>query len=109
MGDTISRMFFTLYPSQKKQAFTEEGVWLRKMCLLATIVHASLSIIGLTLVGFQCMFLNLIECLWVYSCYLTLREREIWAYMVILLIQITLNILDLFGITDGENTRESSF
>ena len=108
MGATIGRVFFSLYPSQKFQAFTEEGHWLRKVCLIATICHLSMTILGLALVGFQCMILNLLECLWMYSCYLTLREREVWVYMIILLILLTMNVLDLLGITDGEESVESS-
>ena len=109
MGATVSRAFFVLYPSQKKQAFTEEGHWLRKMCLVATFCHAGLTILGLALVGFQCMLLNLLECIWIYSCYLTLSEREVWVYMLLLFVTTLLNILDLLGITDSEDGKESSF
>ena len=101
MGATVSRVFFTLYPSQSKQAFTAEGDWLRKMCLFATVAHAGLTVTGLAFVGFQCMALNALQCCFSYSCYLTLREREIWIYMFILLCQVLLNLLDILGVTDN--------
>ena len=101
MGATASRIFFQLYPSQKRQAYTEEGHWLRKMSLFAAIVHAGLTIMGLAMVGFMCMMFNALQLMIVYSVYLTLREREVWIYMFLLLIQTVLNILDVLGITDN--------
>ena len=55
------------------------------------------------------MLLNLLECIWIYSCYLTLSEREVWVYMLLLFVTTLLNILDLLGITDSETGKESSF
>jgi len=72
------------------------------MCLFATLAHGGLTVLGLALVGFICMIMNLVQCCFTYSCYLTLREREIWIYMFLLLAQVLLNTLDILGITDGE-------
>mmetsp|Transcript_8938 Transcript_8938/g.10980 ORF Transcript_8938/g.10980 Transcript_8938/m.10980 type:complete len:123 (+) Transcript_8938:114-482(+) len=81
------------------------------MCLFATLAHGGLTVLGLALVGFICMIMNLVQCCFTYSCYLTLREREIWIYMFLLLAQVLLNTLDILGITDGEgknHLQESS-
>ena len=56
---------------------------------------------GLAMVGFMCMMFNALQLMIVYSVYLTLREREVWIYMLLLLVQTVLNILDVLGITDN--------
>ena len=93
-------MFFTLWPSQKKQAFTPEGEWLRKVYLIATICHILLSSFDLAFVGFWNMFLNLVQSVLIYSGYLTLRTREIWIYFFVLLGQVTYTLLDVLGVGD---------
>ena len=80
----MSRVFFALYPSSKKEAHTEEGHWLRRMCAVATFVHFGLTVLGLAMIGFGTMIMNFLLSCWAYSCFLTLREREVWLYMIVL-------------------------
>lgn len=54
------------------------------------------------------MFINLCQTMWAYSCYLTLREREIWVYVIILLIQVIYCTICLLGLNHDATTKESS-
>ena len=108
MCDTFGRIFFALWPSKKKTAYTEEGLWLRKMCMIACVCHFGLSLTGLAIIGFMTMLINFLQTCWAYSCYLTLREREIWTYCVILFFQVLLQTLDLLGVGDDPAHPESS-
>mgnify|MGYP001347143762 CR=1 FL=1 len=51
----------------------------------------------LAIVGFVPMLLNIGNAAWAYSCYLTLRERELGVYFVILIGQVVYDIYDLFS------------
>ena len=75
---------------------------MRKICCIATIVHISLSAFDLAFVGFQNMILNLLQGTLIYSSYLTLRNREIWIYFIVLLGQVVYTLLDVLGIGDGD-------
>ena len=108
MGGACERTFFSLYPTIKKEAETEEGVWLRKTLFAASIVHSVLTMGCLAIVGFMPMLFNMLQACWSYSCYLTLREREVWVYMVILFLQLFYLVLHLLGFGDGIGT-DSTF
>ena len=108
MGNSCERAFFTLYPSNRKKPLTEEGVYLRKIMALATFVHFGLSILALAAIGFWPMLINLIQSSSAYSCYLTLRERQVWVYMIFLVIQVWYQIMDLCSVGDDPNKRPDS-
>ena len=54
------------------------------------------------------MFLNLLQLCSAYSCYLTLRERQVWFYMIMLLVQVIYAILTLVGIDKDDEKKLSS-
>ena len=72
-----------MYPAMKKDTYTKEGATLRKMAICFMILDASFMMVGLAVVGFQVMMMNLWICLWAYSMYLTLREWVIITYIVL--------------------------
>ena len=84
MGNFFARAFYKLWPHQQKQTETQEGDHLRCVLGFATIMHIFLFVGCLTLVGFGPMIYNLLQFAWAYSCYLTLREREIVVYFIML-------------------------
>ena len=61
-----------------------------------------MALTSLAIIGFWPMFFNLLESLWAYSCYLTLREREVWVYLALLLIQILVMIFHSLGLSDNK-------
>ena len=105
---TLNRLFFALWPTKRKEAETEEGHWLRRMVFIAMILHCGLAIVNLAMVGFWGMFFNLVQAAWSYSCYLTLREREIWVYMVILGIQTIYQLFAILGIGEKNVMGDSA-
>ena len=107
MCGTLERLFFSLYPSSRKVAETAEGDWLRRMLFVAMIIHAGLAAWALALIGFVPMILNLLQLAWSYSCYLTLREREVLVYMILLLGQFIYNMCCLLGTHDGDEDLTS--
>ena len=110
MGNCGSSIFFKLYPSIKKSdKGIEEAAWLRKMCIVATFVHFSLSIMSLALVGFTPMIFNFLQTCWIYSCYLTLREREVMFYLFILLVQSAYCICRILGVGDDPSSESGAF
>ena len=62
-----------------------------------TLVHGLLFVFSLTFVGFLPMFYNLILTSWCYSCYLTLREREIIVYFLMIVVFFTLQLVTFFA------------
>ena len=106
MGGTCERTFFSLYPTILKQPETEQGVWLRKTLLITCVVHFCLTLASLAIIGFWPMTLNLLQTCWSYSCYLTLREREVWFYLILLFIQAFYLVLHLLGF--GDDTGDDS-
>ena len=84
MGNFFARTFFCLWPNTQKKYFTDEGKRMRYMMLADTIMHWVLFVFSLCLVGFWPMLYNLGLAAWAYSCYLTLREREIVVYFFFL-------------------------
>ena len=103
MGNTCGRCIFWLYPSTKKTAFTEEGLWLRKMLALGVFIHSGLALTCLAIVGFTPMMINLLQAAVTYSCYLTLREREVWVYVFLLFCQVISCVLTLCGVGEDKN------
>ena len=51
----------------------------------------------LAIVGFIPMLLNIANAAWAYSCYLTLRERELGVYFIILVVQVVDHVVTLFA------------
>ncbi len=92
MGNFFARTFFCLWPNTSKQYFTEEGKRLRCAMLACTCIHTFLFVFSLSLVGFYPMLYNLWLGCWAYSCYLTLREREVIAYFIMLVAVIVVQI-----------------
>ena len=108
MGATLERGFFSMYPSKKRECNSDEGIWLRRMCITASLLHFGLAILSLAIVGFVTMIINFIQCGSAYSCYLTLRECQIWVYLFFLFAQVLMSTLDLLGIGDDPMKQESS-
>ena len=61
-----------------------------------TALHGFMFVLSICLVGFFPMLYNLILAAWAYSCYLTLREREIIFYFIMIVVVVTLEVLRLF-------------
>ena len=72
------------------------------MCLIATLLHFTLVLLSLALIGFKPMLFNLVQVIWVYSCYLTLREREVVVYLVVLAAQIVYCVTRILGIGEDD-------
>ena len=79
------------------------------MCLIATLLHFTLVLLSLALIGFKPMVFNLVQVCWVYSCYLTLREREVVVYLLILAAQIIYCLTRILGIGDHHDGVNSTF
>ena len=79
------------------------------MCLVATLIHFSLSILSLALIGFGPMIFNLLQTFWIYSCYLTLRERADAFYIVVLLAQTVYCVLRILGIGEPSDREVGAF
>ena len=79
------------------------------MCLTATIIHFILTLLSLALIGFKPMVFNLIQCMWSYSCYLTLRERECVVYLIILLMQVAYCVSRILGLGDNDGEKKGTF
>ena len=85
MCECLERWFFKFYPSNKKLTKTPEGDWMRCICFLSVLLHNGLFIFCLALVGAGPMILNFLQAMWIYSVYLTLREREMIVYCLLVL------------------------
>lgn len=94
--DCLERAFFRLYPSKRKETTNEFGHWLRCVMLIATILHFGMALFCMALVGFTAMILNFLQCMWSYSVFLTLREREMVLYLLALLAQLAQSFCFLF-------------
>ena len=49
------------------------------------------------------MLINLLQAAVTYSCYLTLREREVWVYVFLLFVQVISCTLTLCGVGQDEH------
>ena len=63
----------------------EEAKWMRCIALISSFVHFGMLIFCLALVGVYPMLFNIAQCFWIYSVYLTLREREMLFYLLLLM------------------------
>ena len=52
--------------------------------------------VTIAIVGFIPMLINILNAAWAYSCYLTLREREIIFYFILLFLSLVDNTWNLF-------------
>ena len=71
--DCLERVFFRLFPTKKKETTNPNGDWLRCVMLIATLLHFGMALFCMALVGFGAMILNILQAIWAYSVYLTLR------------------------------------
>ena len=87
MCEKLTQCFFFFYPSKKKEipVGNEEATWMRCIALISSFVHFGMLIFCLALVGVYPMLFNLAQCFFVYSVYLTLREREMAVYLLLLM------------------------
>ena len=104
--DCFERCFFRLYPTKKKETINPNGHWLRCVMLIATFLHFGMALFCMALVGFAAMILNILQCVWSYSVYLTLREREMCFYILALLAQLVQCFFSLFK---GDETATGAF
>ena len=96
MGNFFARAFFCLWPNQSKHYFTDEGRRMRYAMAAVTGLHGFMFVLSLCLVGFYPMLYNLLLAAWAYSCYLTLREREIVFYFILVVVASVLELMRLF-------------
>ena len=87
MCEKIEKCFFWFYPSKKKEipADHDTAIWFRCLALISTVVHFGLLIFCLAFVGVYPMIFNLLQCFFVYSVYLTVRETEMVVYILLLI------------------------
>ena len=86
----FQRLFSKLYPVMPKRTWTKQGAWLRSMIVTCLVSHFVFFVVGLVMIGFEPMFMNLVLATWSYSVYLTLNEISIILY-ILLLIGVTIN------------------
>ena len=77
---------------------------MRYAMLAVTILHILGFALALAMVGFWPMLYNGILAAWAYSCYLTLREKEILFYFVLLIACFVFTLLRLGGTTSSSTT-----
>ena len=97
MGNHIARAFWCLYPNELKPFYTPEGKAIRGAFKALTIIHVVMFVFCLTMVGFVPMLYNLGLSSWAYSCYLTLREREIIIYFILIVFALIQQIGTYFN------------
>ena len=73
------------------------------MLRIAWIAHLGLAIMALAMVGFWCMFINVLQQCVAYSGYLTLRERQVIFYLFLLLVQVVYDLLGMLGIGNSND------
>ena len=91
MCECLERWFFKFFPTKRKHVEPDyaAGNWFRCIALISCILHNLLFIFCLALVGAGPMIINFLQAVWCYSIFLTLREREMIVYMVMILGQIS--------------------
>ena len=86
----------------KKHAETSQGDWLRTMMGIACLGHCIFFVVGLALIGFITMIINLTLASLSYSAYLTLKEAIIIFYLFSLFASIGYGFKEtLFSRTDA--------
>ena len=80
-----------MYPSEMRQAETRQGDWLRTMMRIACACHCIFFVVGLALVGFFTMIMNLGLAALSYSAHLTLKEPIVILYFFCLLAGMSYN------------------
>ena len=58
--DWFERAFFRLFPTKRKETTNPHGDWLRCVMCIAAILHFSMALLSMALVGFTCMILNIL-------------------------------------------------
>lgn len=91
----MEKLFFTWYPASAKTPQTAQGRRVRKSMVLACVIHIILFLFSFAVVGFNSMLLNLIMAAWTYSITLTLRERQMVFYLLVLAIGICEGLMNL--------------
>ena len=109
MGNWGARVFFYLYPTNKKELPEENkaGHWMRCVMMICVFVHFSLAFFCLAFVGFWPMIINLLQSANAYSAYLTMRERAIVFYLVLVCVQVVTEFLNLFSSDDSQGDQGS--
>jgi len=70
--ERLRRIFFAMYPTEKRQPKNEFGRALRRTILICVIFHAIYFTISLAFIGFLPMIADLFLGCYAYSVYLTL-------------------------------------
>ena len=84
----FKKVFSKMYPYQSVETFTGWGKVLKYYLFAASILHTLFIAIALALTGFEPMFYNMLLALLAYSCYLTLNNCTICAYVTLLVFAI---------------------
>ena len=102
-------MFFYLWPTESKRILEGDPPETKRMryaMLAVTILHCLGFALALAMVGFWPMLYNGILAAWAYSCYLTIREKEILVYFILLIGSFILTMLR-FGSGSSTSTTEA--
>jgi hypothetical protein len=91
----MESLFFNWYPADAKVPQTAQGRRVRKTMILMCTIHIILFFFSFAVVGFNSMLLNLIMAAWTYSIILTLREKQMVFYLLVLAIGITEGTMNL--------------
>ena len=92
----LVKIFMSLWPKNKKEIRTDAGHFLRCCMLVATVTNCLMYFVCIAIVGFLPMLLSILKAAWAYSCYLTLREREIAVYFIFLVASLVCSLWTIF-------------
>lgn len=96
MCQSLEKLFFLWFPSDAKKPMTANGRRVHKTMICACTIHIILFFFSFAVVGFNSMLLNLIDACWTYSIYLTLREKQMIFYLLLLAIGTIEGVFNLF-------------
>ena len=100
----LQKLFFKLWPSEKKELYTTQGLWLRKMAAVSMFLDFCFFVFALAIVGFVPMIIDLFMGIWGYSVYLTVRE---WVVVLYCIFKCVFAFSMLFGDIGSANYRNS--
>ena len=103
MLDPVRKLFKSLYPAKAKSVESVEGRKIKKVFLMDLVLHILLFFFNFIIVGFNGMFMNVILCCIAYSCYLTVREKEMMVYFIVLLFEMSNEVYCIRKVALGNN------
>ena len=95
MKQFVARAFQRLYPEQPKISLNREGDWLRRTFGAAVFFHIIFFVVSIVYIGFESMISEIFFGCFAYSCYLTLKQPYIFAYLFAMSIAFLHKIYEL--------------